>query len=66
MLNQINDEQVREAMLHLLRPKGKWVEKNFGIVCSECNAQAYHNPLGHQVRTIFCPTCGADMRGLND
>ena len=39
------------------RPKGKWIDCNWSIRCSECD---YSMPWA--VRN-FCPNCGADMRG---
>ena len=39
------------------RPKGKWIEENGLIACSNCHAIWLYR------RTNFCPNCGADMRG---
>lgn len=63
MDSYLSEEQVRTALLGLLRPKSKWVEKNYGVVCDNCNHQALLNPLGKQVKSDFCPACGADMGG---
>lgn len=42
------------------RKTGRWIDNNIfsvhAIECSECG-------LCHLVRTNFCPSCGADMRG---
>lgn len=56
-----------------VKPKrGRWVEKNHILVCSECDAVAmqrmYYN-LTHNttsismVKTTYCPNCGARMEG---
>lgn len=59
--------------------RGKWIERECGeedkaegwqtvIVCTECDFPAttfYSEDLESrtQIRTDFCPNCGADMRG---
>lgn len=53
------------------RPKGKWVELGaWGgiVVCSECKMLAPEEMRGclanrhlEQIRTSFCPHCGAEM-----
>ena len=45
-----------------VRLHGEWIEKPFGVVCSRCKAQAPFSPNGHQLRSDFCPECGASMR----
>ena len=61
------------------RPTGKWVKRECGkedkedgwetvIVCDKCNLPAtiFYSRNGKertQIRTHFCPNCGADMRG---
>lgn len=62
-------ENERDRLIQALEqtpPKGKWVEDedcldgiNFPDVrfyCSECKAMAYR-------KSVYCPNCGADMRG---
>ena len=46
------------------RPQGKWIEmyrNGFGnmiCMCSKCNF--------HATKSIFCPNCGAKMKGADD
>ena len=42
------------------RKKGKWIDCNWSIRCSECD---YSMPWA--VRN-FCPNCGARMEGANE
>lgn len=41
------------------RQHGEWIEKPWGVVCSRCKAQAPFSPNGHQLKSDFCPDCGA-------
>lgn len=52
------------------RIKGKWKRKESDLSwwyeCSECGESPLFDPYEHEVRTPFCPWCGADMRGNKD
>ena len=57
------------------RPTGEWVEwidERFGGVtfyCSECNKNAlcrYEDGVFRQVKSDYCPNCGARMEAEND
>ena len=56
------------------RPKGQWVYKEGGFVCSNCEGdipQKVNFCRGcymdaDDVFSNFCPNCGADMRGESD
>ena len=40
------------------RPQGDWIYVNHGYYeCSECKHVSY------EIKSNFCPNCGADMRG---
>lgn len=51
--------------------KGKWIEKEYDEwYCSNCESKALYyfgKPFGQykvfQVKSEYCPRCGADMRG---
>lgn len=49
------------------RIKGRWVRKESDVSrwyeCSVCRGVPCRNQHGDEVRTQFCPWCGADMRG---
>lgn len=48
------------------RPTGHWKKSYKSFNCSECGKIAYSwNCFGGyiQVKSAFCPHCGADMRG---
>lgn len=48
-----------EALEQSEQKKGKWIPKeDQRFHCSKCNSIA---PKG--IRWVFCPNCGADMRG---
>ena len=54
-----------DTAIHKLKeqiPNGWWAEKPLGVVCSRCKAQALHSPNGNQLKSDFCPNCGALMR----
>ena len=40
------------------KPKGHWIKREHILYCSECGKSAVYG--GN-----FCPTCGADMRGVS-
>lgn len=50
---------------------GKWTVDNYGFtVCSACKSHALQDMCGcvvnrqlQQIKSHFCPNCGADMRG---
>lgn len=48
------------------RIKGRWVQKESDLSwwyeCSECGESPLFDPYEHEVRSSFCPWCGADMR----
>lgn len=52
------------------RIKGRWVRKESDLSwwyeCSECGESPLFDPYEHEVRTPFCPWCGAEMRGEDD
>lgn len=52
------------------RIKGRWERKESDLSwwyeCSECGESPLFDPYEHEVRTPFCPWCGADMRGEED
>ena len=74
--------QIVDEMPTIERKKGKWIERESGtedkengfdtvIVCSCCDFPAttfYSEDCESrtQIRTDFCPNCGADMRGETD
>ena len=42
------------------RPHGEWIRTAlYGMTCYECNRCHLH----YDLRSFFCPNCGADMRG---
>ena len=57
-------EEAFAAAMKRCRAKGEWVyeEENDDWVCSVCGHDAYTEGDYRQVRTNFCPDCGADMR----
>lgn len=57
------------------RPQGEWIEwtdERFGgvtIYCSECNKDAlckYEDGVFRQMKSDYCPNCGAKMEAEND
>ena len=41
------------------RPQGEWIRTAlYGMTCYECNRCHLH----YDLRSFFCPNCGADMR----
>lgn len=51
------------------RPQGKWIKEYKDFKCSLCGKIAYSwNNHGTyiQIKSDFCPHCGADMRGGAD
>ena len=42
--------------------RGEWINEDVDFVCSVCGHDAYTEGDYRQVRTDFCPNCGADMR----
>lgn len=44
-----------------MRRKGRWINKDVGWVCSECGADAMTEGDYRQVRSNYCPNCGAKM-----
>lgn len=52
------------------RIKGRWVRKESDLSwwyeCSKCGESPLYDPYENEVRTPFCPWCGADMRGEDD
>lgn len=47
------------------RPKGKWIDKDGWLHCSNCGKNATPQNNGCEIEpchTPFCPWCGADMR----
>lgn len=48
------------------RMKGEWINEDVDWVCSVCGHDAYTEGDYRQVRTNFCPNCGADMREHNN
>lgn len=44
------------------RPQGEWIRTAlYGQTCYECDNCHLH----YDLKTNFCPNCGADMRGEN-
>lgn len=52
------------------RIKGRWERKESDLSwwyeCSECGESPLFDPYENEVRTPFCPWCGAEMRGDED
>lgn len=52
------------------RIKGRWERKESDLSwwyeCSECGESPLYDPYENEVRTPFCPWCGAEMRGESD
>ena len=65
-IRQTAIEQTRiSCKRELLRPTGHWVNGYKSFNCSVCGKIAYSwNHFGEyiQVKSNFCPNCGADMR----
>ena len=59
-----------EALSQPERIKGRWLRKESDLSwwyeCSECGESPLFDPYVNEVRTPFCPWCGADMRGDED
>lgn len=47
------------------RPQGEWVPDAGGYQCNKCFDHALEIN-GIEIRSNFCPNCGADMRGKDD
>jgi len=49
------------------RIKGKWTRRESDLSwwyeCSECGESPLFDPYENEVRTPFCPWCGAEMKG---
>lgn len=43
--------------------RGKWIQEDFGLVCSNCGGKAMTDGDYRQVQTTNCPNCGARMDG---
>ena len=41
---------------------GQWLKDELGFYCSECGRYAIKDNCLMQLRTEFCPHCGADLR----
>ncbi|MBR6984646.1 MAG: hypothetical protein IKH75_14195 [Ruminococcus sp.] len=52
------------------RMKGNWVRKESDLSwwyeCSECGESPLFDPYEHEVRSQFCPWCGARMEEEED
>lgn len=50
--------------------KGKWIRRESDLSwwyeCSKCGESPLYDPYENEVRTPFCPWCGAEMRGEED
>lgn len=68
----LSDEQIREAVdraknevISVLQPerkKGRWIGGEFGR-CSICGHSGIASDIWDGCKGMFCPNCGADMRG---
>ena len=64
-----NAEAVRQALQSQLdnlagipsadRPQGEWIKKEHGYRCTACN-------LTNDGESLFCPQCGAKMKGVDE
>lgn len=42
--------------------RGEWINEDVDWICSICGHDAYTEGDYRQVRTNFCPNCGAEMK----
>lgn len=59
-----HQEFIRRAIEALNRPQGKWIITNPRYLHSICNYCGYYNVDSPSF--LYCPNCGADMRGESD
>ena len=45
------------------RPKGKWIDDEFGSKCSCCGIHTHLDKFDRPMKFKYCSMCGADMRG---
>lgn len=63
------DKGYDDAQANNNRPQGKWIKEYKDFKCSLCGKIAYSwNNHGTyiQIKSDFCPHCGADMRVKNE
>ena len=71
-LEQAEKELTRVSQIVPQRIKGRWIRKESDLSwwyeCSECGESPLFDPYEHEVRSPFCPWCGAEMemRGEQD
>ena len=62
----IENEKDMRVILQPQRIKGKWKRKesdlSWWFECSECGESPLFDPYENEVRTPFCPWCGAEMQ----
>lgn len=71
----LSDEQIREAVdraknevISVLQPerkKGRWIGGELGR-CSICGHEGNASDIWNGCKGMFCPNCGADMRGATN
>ncbi len=44
------------------RPQGEWITNNWGETYCKCGFPALYDEFGLEIKSNFCPNCGADMR----
>ena len=70
MATIIENEKDMRVILQPQRIKGRWVRKESDLSwwyeCSECGESPLFDPYENEVRTPFCPWCGAELRGEDD
>ena len=63
-------EEAEEGWNRRAVKRGKWFnptgKARCETHCTHCNGKIMKDQTGAYIETLFCPHCGADMRGEND
>lgn len=65
-------ERIADALLAndvVVQNHGKWMKMPGGYIneiCSICGCWGGVDKKAHPIRTVYCPNCGANMRGSEE